>query len=85
MTVTTDEKLNSATIYQVAYENNILASVTIELVTKCNWRCSHCYIPSHTNRGMSKEKLFSLFERISMSFLISKLSKVGHKRENIHS
>ncbi len=64
MTVTTDEKLNSATIYQVAYENNILASVTIELVTKCNWRCSHCYIPSHTNRGMSKEKLFSLFEEL---------------------
>lgn len=51
-------------IYSVAYKNNTLVSVVIELCTICNWRCEHCYLPSHTERGISKRKIFNILEEL---------------------
>ena len=50
------------TYYEQAQKTNTLASVTIELTNKCNWRCKHCYIPSYTNHGFSLSFLESLFK-----------------------
>lgn len=51
-------------IYDLAVKNCSLTSVTIELLTKCNWRCKHCYIPNHDNYGFSKETLIDLFVQL---------------------
>lgn len=51
-------------VYSIASENDNLVNVTIELCNICNWRCEHCYIPSHTEHGISKEKVFSLLEEL---------------------
>lgn len=51
-------------IYNLARENNTLINVIIELSTKCNWNCKHCYLPSHDNNGLSKEVLFDLFSQL---------------------
>jgi len=56
-----NSKLTASTIYKVGYENNILVSATIELLSKCNWRCKHCYLPAHDNEGLEKEEIFKLF------------------------
>ncbi|MBU5591839.1 radical SAM protein [Clostridium sp. MSJ-4] len=51
-------------IYDLAEKNNTLVNVIIELLTKCNWKCKHCYIPSHDNEGISKEVLFDMFTQL---------------------
>lgn len=51
-------------ITQLAVKNASLFSVTIELLTKCNWRCKHCYIPSYDNNGLPKEIIFNVFEQL---------------------
>lgn len=38
-------------------ERSRLFSAMIELNTTCNWRCRHCYIPSHTNKGMQMREI----------------------------
>ncbi|MEO3945411.1 radical SAM protein [Gorillibacterium sp. CAU 1737] len=62
MTVLSDEKLNSGSIYKYAYDHNILASVTIELTKNCNWKCKHCYIPNKTtNHQINYSDMSQLF------------------------
>ena len=39
--------------YDTAYKLNAPVSVMIELLTKCNLRCEHCYLPSHDEEGLS--------------------------------
>lgn len=57
-----NENVDINSLYYEGYYNNILLSVTIELLTECNWRCKHCYIPQHDNYGMTKEVIFKLFK-----------------------
>lgn len=47
-----------------AIANEIPISVAIELLTECNWRCKHCYIPNHNNRGLSFEQLTKLIDEL---------------------
>lgn len=42
----------------------IPASVTIELLTRCNLRCVHCYINDYSHRGLPVEHLNSLFKKL---------------------
>ncbi|MBU5593193.1 radical SAM protein [Clostridium sp. MSJ-4] len=51
-------------IYNISKENNDLTRATIELLTKCNWRCRHCYIPEHNNSGLEIEIIFELFYKL---------------------
>lgn len=56
------KKLTYNDLYKAGYKNEIPLSVTIELLTKCNFNCVHCYIPEHTHEGIPKEELFKLFK-----------------------
>ncbi|MFC4653240.1 radical SAM/SPASM domain-containing protein [Lactococcus nasutitermitis] len=49
-------------LYELASENKTLLSATIELTTRCNWRCKHCYIPEYTQKGLSAKELDKLFD-----------------------
>lgn len=53
-----------STVYKLAERDNNLIRATIELLTKCNWRCKHCYIPSHDSDGLSKELVFNILEQL---------------------
>ena len=43
-----------------AFRENKPISVMIELLTKCNLRCEHCYLPSHSNAGLSFDRIKEL-------------------------
>ena len=51
-------------MYQKAFLNRTPISVTIELLTKCNVNCRHCYIPEHKSDGLSYEKVLEIFAQI---------------------
>lgn len=38
--------------------------VIIELTTKCNWRCKHCYLPSHNGLSLTLEDFKKLFKEL---------------------
>ncbi|HEM6576900.1 MULTISPECIES: radical SAM protein [Streptococcus] len=40
-----------------AFKNDSPVFVIIELTTRCNWRCKHCYLPEHAKNGLSTEDL----------------------------
>lgn len=58
------KELSMDYFYHIAYLNNTPVSVMIELLTKCNLRCKHCYLPEHTNAGMDFEKIKSLLNEL---------------------
>ncbi|MBS5824331.1 MAG: radical SAM protein [Clostridium argentinense] len=51
-------------LLSLVQENNTLFSATIELLTKCNWKCKHCYIPNHNSDGLSTDTVFDIFEQL---------------------
>lgn len=42
-------------LHELAIAKNIPLCVSIELLTKCNWRCIHCYNSNHDNNGLNYE------------------------------
>ena len=52
--------LNMELFYKIAYSERKPVSAIIELLTQCNLRCKHCYIPAHTNAGIKSEKVKEL-------------------------
>lgn len=48
-------------LYHKAYQNRTPISVMIEVLTKCNMRCKHCYIPEHNSNGLTLETLKRIF------------------------
>ncbi len=44
--------------------NNDLYTTTIEITTKCNWKCKHCYLPQHNDKGLDTEKIFELLSEL---------------------
>ena len=51
-------------VHTLAAENGTLTVATIELLTKCNWRCQHCYLPSHVDEGLSKNVIFDVLDQL---------------------
>lgn len=54
------QELNFDYFYTIAYKKRKPVSAMIELLTQCNLRCKHCYIPAHINQGLDFEKMNSL-------------------------
>lgn len=46
-----------STVMDDAFKNDSPIFVIIELTTRCNWRCKHCYLPEHAKNGLSTEDL----------------------------
>ncbi len=59
-----DQTLNREYFFHLAYLNRKPVSVMIELLTQCNLRCTHCYLPEHNNPGISSEKVISLLHEM---------------------
>ena len=65
-----NQSLSFDYFYNIAYHEKKPVSAMIELLTQCNLRCQHCYIPSHTNQGLDFEKIEDiLYELRSMGVL----------------
>lgn len=58
----TNSTFSMVDLYREAHDRNHLLSVMIELLTVCNLRCKHCYIPQHDNWGMTTEQILSLIK-----------------------
>ena len=43
-----------------AFNTEIPISATIELTTLCNWKCKHCYINFHDEKGLPELKIKEL-------------------------
>ncbi|MDR2043886.1 MAG: radical SAM protein [Clostridium sp.] len=48
----------------IADKAHTLLHCTIEILTKCNWRCEHCYIPKHDSDGLSLDVLKKIFREL---------------------
>lgn len=51
-------------VKRISTEKEFPFNAIIELSTKCNWRCKHCYIPKHDNVGMSKKMIFNVLKQL---------------------
>lgn len=49
---------------RIAFQKRIPINATIELVTQCNLRCEHCYIPAHTSTGLPFEQITSILDQL---------------------
>lgn len=58
------KKIRKGGLYEIAEENNTLVYATIELLTACNWRCKHCYIPSHDSMGLAYDVVIDIFKQL---------------------
>lgn len=59
-----DEKRTTNEPIQVAFKNTLPINATIELLTRCNLRCEHCYIPAHTGAGLTYEQITSILDQL---------------------
>jgi len=50
--------------FNLAYRKNSPISVTIELLTRCNLDCEHCYLPEHNNLGLNTGKLKEILSEL---------------------
>lgn len=50
--------------FDSAYKHEQLVVVTIELLTKCNMKCKHCYIPKRVNSGFTFQQIRKLLEEL---------------------
>lgn len=55
------ENIEYGDIFSIADNNEIPASVTIEVSTACNLRCEHCYIPNHGNAELQFDTIKKIF------------------------
>lgn len=59
-----DNSFSLNTIGRYTYEKRIPQNATIELLTLCNLKCEHCYIPEHDDNGLEYSTLVDLFVQL---------------------
>ena len=64
-------------INKKAYLNKIPITAVIELLTLCNFRCEHCYIPHRASAGMKFEVVKNLLSDLRAMGTISVLLTGG--------
>lgn len=57
-------KYESFTTIDKAISIGSLYCATIELLTKCNWQCKHCFIPEHNNNGLSFSEIENILKQL---------------------
>lgn len=50
-------------MYDMAHDNVVPLSIVIELLTACNERCKHCYIPEHNSMGLDTEQVKDILKQ----------------------
>ena len=58
------QEISLNTVAQMAMKNRFPYTATIELLSICNFRCLHCYIPKHDHVGMPYAKIIDLFNQL---------------------
>ena len=58
------QEISLNTVAQMAMKNRFPYTATIELLSICNFRCLHCYIPKHDHVGMPYAKIIDLFYQL---------------------
>lgn len=59
------EVIHNINLKEKAIEHDIPYSASIELLTKCNFRCEHCYIPQH-NKEMEFNTVIDIIDQLKM-------------------
>ncbi len=59
-----DNSFSMDTVVSLAQKRRFPYRVTIELLTVCNYRCKHCYLPEHNNFGMRYEEIISVLNQL---------------------
>ena len=54
---------NIDSVYDLAASHKVLCSLTIEVLTACNWKCQHCYHPSHQDVGLRKTMIMDILNQ----------------------
>jgi len=54
---------NIDSVYFLAANHKVLSSLTIEILTACNWKCQHCYHPSHQDIGLRKTMIVDILNQ----------------------
>lgn len=50
-------------LYQLAHDEVVPISLVIELLTKCNVNCKHCYIPEHNSEGLTTKEVVNIIQQ----------------------
>lgn len=59
-----DEKRTTKEPTRIGLKYTLPVNATIELLTRCNLHCEHCYIPAHTGAGLSFEQITSILDQL---------------------
>lgn len=61
-------------------------SCVIELTTKCNWKCKHCYLPDHTSYGLTfgeLEPILQNFREMGVHKIIFTGGEIFTRRDTV--
>jgi len=58
------EKIKAVSLQTITQEADIPLNVTIELLTRCNLKCTHCYIPERVSEGLAEEVVARLLREL---------------------
>ena len=58
------ENIQAISLQTITKEANIPFNVTVELLTKCNLKCNHCYIPERISDGLDDKAIVILLREL---------------------
>lgn len=56
--------MNNLDLQKEYSDINSMFMARIELTTRCNWRCKHCYIDNYNEYGLKKEEIFCILDKM---------------------
>lgn len=56
--------MNELDIKKAYSDSNLMYMARIELTTKCNFKCKHCFIEDYSKKGLSTEEIFKLLDNL---------------------
>ena len=60
-------------LFAKAYKLEIPISATLELLDMCNLRCEHCYLPEHTNQGLSTQQVKDVLDDMRRAGVLNEM------------